>query len=131
MKYEWGKESHSDKCTRKERMGIIWLKTGIWKLRGIGRGFERGRCPLCLGEEDAKHIFLKCSETKKCKEECVSSKRLHINEVIAYRKIIICTNVIKIKSLGKYLFNTKCKWENKVKGGSQPPLRVVGTQNME
>jgi hypothetical protein len=64
MKYEWGKESHSDKCTRKERMGIIWLKTGIWKLRGIGRGFERGRCPLCLGEEDAKHILLKCSETK-------------------------------------------------------------------
>jgi hypothetical protein len=35
------------------------------KLRGIGRGFERGRCPLCLREEDAKHILLKCSETKK------------------------------------------------------------------
>jgi hypothetical protein len=27
-----------DKCTRKERVGIIWLKEGIWKLRGIGRG---------------------------------------------------------------------------------------------
>jgi hypothetical protein len=31
MKYEWGKESYIDKCTRKERMGIIWLKAGIWK----------------------------------------------------------------------------------------------------
>jgi hypothetical protein len=59
MKHEWGKESYIEKCTRKERMGIIWLK-----LRGIRRGFERGRCPLCLGEEDAKHILLKCPETK-------------------------------------------------------------------
>jgi hypothetical protein len=56
-------------------MGIIWLKAGIWKLRWIrGGGFERGRCPLCLGEEDAEHILVKCSETKKkwrgrlCKE---------------------------------------------------------------
>jgi hypothetical protein len=24
-------------------MGIIWLKAGIWKLRGIRRGFERGK----------------------------------------------------------------------------------------
>jgi hypothetical protein len=45
MNYEWGKESCIDKCTRKERMGIIWLKAGIWKLRGIRRGFERGTCP--------------------------------------------------------------------------------------
>jgi hypothetical protein len=59
MKYEWGKESYIDRCTRKERMGIIWLKAGI------RRDFERERSPLCLGEEDAKHILLKCSETKK------------------------------------------------------------------
>jgi hypothetical protein len=48
MKHERGKGSHIDKCTRKER--IKWLKAGIWKLRGIGRGLERGRCHLCLGE---------------------------------------------------------------------------------
>jgi hypothetical protein len=65
MKYEWGKVSYIDKCTRKERMGIIWLKAGIWKLRGIRRGFERRRCALCLGEEDVKQILLKCSEPKK------------------------------------------------------------------
>jgi hypothetical protein len=64
MKYEWGKESYIDKCTRKERKGIIWWKAGIWKLRGTRRGFKRGRCPLYLGKEDAKHILLKCSETK-------------------------------------------------------------------
>jgi hypothetical protein len=29
IKYEWGKESYIDKCKRKERIGIIWLKAGI------------------------------------------------------------------------------------------------------
>jgi hypothetical protein len=43
MKLEWGKESYIDKCTRKERMGIIWWKAGIWKLRRIRRGFEGRR----------------------------------------------------------------------------------------
>jgi hypothetical protein len=31
VKRECGKESYIDECTRKERMGIIWLKGGIWK----------------------------------------------------------------------------------------------------
>jgi hypothetical protein len=30
----------------------------IWKLKEIRRGFEKGRCPLCLDDEDAKHILL-------------------------------------------------------------------------
>jgi hypothetical protein len=32
--------------------------------REIRRRYERGRCPLCLGEEDAEHAFLKYSERK-------------------------------------------------------------------
>jgi hypothetical protein len=44
-------------------MRIAWLKAGSGK-GGIRRGFERGRCPVCLGEEEAKHILLKCSVTK-------------------------------------------------------------------
>jgi hypothetical protein len=31
----------------------------MWKLRGIRRGLEKGRCPLCWGEEDAKHWNVK------------------------------------------------------------------------
>jgi hypothetical protein len=31
MKHEWGKENYTEERTRKERMGIIWLKAGIWK----------------------------------------------------------------------------------------------------
>jgi hypothetical protein len=49
MKQERGKESYTDECTRNERMGIIWLKAGIWKLRGIRRVVDKGRCPLFLG----------------------------------------------------------------------------------
>jgi hypothetical protein len=40
VKHGYGKESHICECTRKERMGIIWLKGGI------SSGSERGRCPL-------------------------------------------------------------------------------------
>jgi hypothetical protein len=29
MKHEWGKECYVEKCTRKERMEIIWWKAGI------------------------------------------------------------------------------------------------------
>jgi hypothetical protein len=28
IKYEWGKECYINKCARKERIGIIWLKHG-------------------------------------------------------------------------------------------------------
>jgi hypothetical protein len=35
-----------------ERSGIAWLKVGIWKMRGIRRGFEKGRCRFCIKEED-------------------------------------------------------------------------------
>jgi hypothetical protein len=80
------------------------------------------------GEEDVKHILLKCTETKKWREECVNSNWLIINEDLPYRKIISCTIVNKIKSLGKYIFKTKCKWENKVRGGHKVTPRVEETK---
>jgi hypothetical protein len=74
-------------------MGIAWLKAVIWKLRRIKRRSERGRCPLCLREEDAKHILLKCSEMENWREEFLYGKWLSINGDIAYNKIINRTNV--------------------------------------
>jgi hypothetical protein len=44
-----------------------------------------------------------------------------MNEDLAYKKIISCINVNRIKALGKYLFKTKCKWENKVRVGQPDP----------
>jgi hypothetical protein len=49
LKQKWVNESYIDECTGKERMGIIWLKAGIWKQRGIRREFERKHFPQCLG----------------------------------------------------------------------------------
>jgi hypothetical protein len=96
------------------------LKAGIWKLKWIRRGLEKGRCPLCGGEEDAKHILLKCKESKKWREEWANNNWPNINEDLVYNKIICCTNVNRIKLLGKYLFKVKRKWKNKVRGGLKP-----------
>jgi hypothetical protein len=56
MKYEWGKERYIDKCTRKKRMGIIWLKAGIWKLRGIGGGLREEGAPYIWGRGGGKYV---------------------------------------------------------------------------
>jgi hypothetical protein len=106
--------------------GNNMANSGIWILRGLRRGSERGRCPLCLGRDDAKHILLKCPETRKCRES-VSSKWLNVNEDIVY-KIICCTNVTEIKTIGKYFFKTKCKRGGRKLGveGTQPPLKLAG-----
>jgi hypothetical protein len=79
---------------------------------------------LNMGEEDAKHIVLKCFETKKWREEYVNSNWLNINEDLAYKNIISCINVSRIKTLRKCLFKTKRKWENKVRGGHNPTPKV-------
>jgi hypothetical protein len=52
------------------------------KLRPNRRGFESGRCPLCMGKEDDddEHILVKCFETKTWREEFVCSVWLSINE---------------------------------------------------
>jgi hypothetical protein len=71
---------------------------------------------ISLGEEGAKHIILECCETKKWWEKYAHSNWLNINEDLAYKKIISCNNASRLKAIGKYLFKTKCKWENKVKG---------------
>jgi hypothetical protein len=58
-----GKECYIDGCKRKERMGIAWLKAGIWKLRRDQVGISE-ELSLCMWEEGAKHILLKSPETK-------------------------------------------------------------------
>jgi hypothetical protein len=58
--------------------------------------------PYIWGEEDSKHMLLKCPETKKWREEFVCSKWLNRNEDITYRKIISSKNVTKLNTIGKY-----------------------------
>jgi hypothetical protein len=60
MKLEWDKEECTVCCTRNERSGLAWFKTGKCKLKGMRR-----RCPLCREEDDVTHILFKCSETRR------------------------------------------------------------------
>jgi hypothetical protein len=45
MKQEWAREENIVCCTRNKRSGLAWFKTGIWKLRAMRKGYEKGRCP--------------------------------------------------------------------------------------
>jgi hypothetical protein len=53
--------------------GVAWLKEGVWKLRGARKGSGEGRCPQCMGEEDAKDI---------------GAIKIYLNEKV-YRKLTI------------------------------------------
>jgi hypothetical protein len=77
MKQEWATEEYTVCCTRNERSGLAWFKTGTWKLRGM----RKGRRPLCSEGEDAIHILLKFSETRKWREQFLSRKWLRVPKV--------------------------------------------------
>jgi hypothetical protein len=40
---------------------------------------------------------------------------LDINQEVAYRKMLSCTNKMMVNNMGKFLFRVPCKWERKVK----------------
>jgi hypothetical protein len=108
IKLEWGKEDHTVRCARNERNGLAWFETGIWKLREMGRGSEKGRCPQCWKEEDVIHILLKCSETKSWRENILSSKWVDINAYVAYTRTIIYTNVGDLRKRRKIPVTIRC-----------------------
>jgi hypothetical protein len=91
------------------------VQAGIWKLRGMRKGLEIGRCPLCNGEENEIHTLLKCPETRRLREHLLSRKWQIINEELAYKKNINCTNTVELRNLGTYFYKLKCKWENRFK----------------
>jgi len=41
---------------------LYFYLNGVEQLRRINRNTDKGRCPLCLGEEGDKHILLDCLE---------------------------------------------------------------------
>jgi hypothetical protein len=63
------------------------------------KGFEKGRCPLCSDDKDTIHM-----ETRKWREQFLSRKWLRLNEWIAYKKTINCTNIIDLRNIVTYLF---------------------------
>jgi hypothetical protein len=49
----------------------------------------------------------------KCKEQCFSIKWTFINEEVAYKRIINCTNV-ELRNIKKYPYKIRFKWKNKI-----------------
>jgi hypothetical protein len=49
-------------------------------MRGVRRNVDKGRSPLCLGEEDAKHILLHCKKNKALETEVKHEKRCGLLE---------------------------------------------------
>jgi hypothetical protein len=115
LNFSWGKKIYIECCSRKERGGIAWLIAGIWQLKGARRNTDKGRWPLCLEEEDAKHILLECKEIKYWREKLIHDKWLNMNKEITYRKILKTTNRTHVQNVGKYLDIVKNKWFNKIK----------------
>jgi hypothetical protein len=52
VNFSWGKKLYVECCSVKERSGIAWLIAGIWQLEGARGNADKGRCPLCLEEDD-------------------------------------------------------------------------------
>jgi hypothetical protein len=75
----------------------------VWQLKGIRRNMDKGRCPLCLVEEDVKHILLDCLETRNWRMKFLNEKWLNTNKEVAYRSILRSTNKAQIRNLGRYL----------------------------
>jgi len=60
----------------------------MWKLKGIRRNADKGRCPLCLSEVDVKHILLDCLETGSWMIKFLNEKYLNMNKEIACRRML-------------------------------------------
>jgi hypothetical protein len=56
MKLVWSREEYVACCSRKEKRATEWFKAGIWKLRGMRKGSEKGRSYLWSKEENTAHI---------------------------------------------------------------------------
>ena len=115
LNFSWGNNIYIQCCSKKDRCGIGWIIAGIWQLKGVRRNADKGRCLLCLHEEDVEHILLQCKETKHWREKLIHYKLLRTNKEGAYRKKTKMTNRTHIQKLGKYLHIVRNKWFNKIK----------------
>jgi hypothetical protein len=64
-----------------------------------GKGFEERRCLLRRGEGGVVCIILKCSEQKKRRKKFLSIKCLTVNENVACKRIINCTNAVELRDI--------------------------------
>jgi hypothetical protein len=58
-----------------KRTGLAWFQSRIWKLRHIRRDGEKRKCPLCDGDENEIHIWLKFNGTQRWQEKFWNKNR--------------------------------------------------------
>jgi hypothetical protein len=75
----------------------------------------KGRCPLRLGEEDAKRMLLDCKETKHWRMKLIHDKWLNMSKEVACRKMVKVTRKAHIKIIRQYSDIVKNNWLNKIK----------------
>ncbi|PSN44424.1 hypothetical protein C0J52_16460 [Blattella germanica] len=90
LKLLWGEETYLKLCGRKERIGICWMRTGIWRLRNKRGGFRQVICPM--SRKNIIHITLKCELTRNQRVKYVEQKYLDINKNIAITKLLNSKN---------------------------------------
>jgi hypothetical protein len=64
LEEEWGRGLYTSCYELNERNAVACFRLGMWKMRGLRKGAERGRCPLREEGKDESHILLKCKEMK-------------------------------------------------------------------
>jgi len=57
MKFFWGKKLYIEWCSSEERSGIAYFTSrDVTDERSKKTDTDKRSCPLCLGEEDVKHL---------------------------------------------------------------------------
>jgi hypothetical protein len=85
----WTERLYIERCSSKETSGAAKLLAGLWQLKGMESDRDKGKCPLCLGEED---ILLDCLKNRSWRITFLNRKWLVMNKLTKYRKLISCTN---------------------------------------
>jgi hypothetical protein len=80
----------------------------MWKMRGLRKRAERGRCPLCEEDKNESHILLKCKEMKGWRVT-ILQQEMSRNKKNAYRKLISNITTLELDNLNKLLYKIKRK----------------------
>jgi hypothetical protein len=59
-------------------------------------------------------ILLKCSGTRKWREQRLRMKWLSVTEEAAHMRKINYPNAVELRNIGKYPYTIRCKWKNKM-----------------
>jgi hypothetical protein len=56
-----------------------------------------------------------CQETKRCQEKHLGKKWLHMNDTVAFKKLVRCSKPTDLRQLGTFLYKVRCTWEHHAK----------------